>query len=112
MAEMRRVTVRFGESLWNLIEDESNHDGVSAAHWIRDAALARALWERRRRGATNGIEVLQVVREEHRAEDDRRREAWQAIFKYANGELDRLIGKLPPGPREYFREIERQYRRD
>lgn len=105
MPEMRRVTVRFGESLWGLIEDESNRDGVSAAQWLRDAALARALWERGRRGELNGQVVLDAVREEHRAEDERRQEAMLTVLQHARPELEATLAKLPPATAAYFREV-------
>jgi hypothetical protein len=111
VAEMRRVTVRFGESLWSLIEDESNRDGVSAAQWVRDAALARALWERDRRGVHLGQDALAAVRDEHRREDERRAGAWRAIDRLARPELDVLLEQLPDEHRAYFRELQQTYRR-
>lgn len=38
---MHQTTVRFGQDLWQALEREADRLGVSAAHYIRDAALAR-----------------------------------------------------------------------
>jgi hypothetical protein len=39
--QMHQTTVRFGSDLWSALERESARLGVSAAHYIRDATLAR-----------------------------------------------------------------------
>ena len=38
---MRATTVRFGEDLWELLEREAAGQGISAAQFVRDAALLR-----------------------------------------------------------------------
>jgi hypothetical protein len=38
---MRATTVRFDESLWSLLEREARATGVSAAQFVRDAAILR-----------------------------------------------------------------------
>jgi GAF domain-containing protein len=38
---MRATTVRFGEDLWALLEQEAARQGVSAAQFVRDAAILR-----------------------------------------------------------------------
>ena len=38
---MRATTVRFGEDLWALLEREATEQGVSAAQFVRDAAILR-----------------------------------------------------------------------
>src|SRR5687767_9206053 len=35
------TTVRFGEDLWTLLEREATRDGLSAAQYVRDAAVMR-----------------------------------------------------------------------
>lgn len=105
MPEMRRVTVRFGESLWDLIEDESNRDGVSAAQWLRDAALARALWERERRGEHAGTDALAAVRDEHRAEDENLQRVVRDVLARARPELEAILGKIPAESAEYVRDL-------
>jgi GAF domain-containing protein len=47
---MRATTVRFGEALWDLVEREAERDGVSAAQYIRDAAVLRTAYAMGRRG--------------------------------------------------------------
>jgi hypothetical protein len=38
---MRATTVRFSEDLWELLEAEASHQGISAAQFVRDAAMLR-----------------------------------------------------------------------
>lgn len=38
---MRATTVRFGEDLWELLEREAGTQGISAAQFVRDAAIMR-----------------------------------------------------------------------
>ena len=47
---MRATTVRFADSLWNLVEQEAQREGVSAAHFIRDATIMRAAYAMGQRG--------------------------------------------------------------
>jgi len=47
---MRATTVRFAESLWTLVEQEAEREGVSAAQFIRDASVMRAAYAMGRRG--------------------------------------------------------------
>lgn len=105
MPEMRRQTLRFGESLWDLIEDESNRDGVSAAHWIREAALARALWERQRRGEASGPDILAAIIEEHRAENERMMQTVRDVLAHARPQLDEMLAILPPDSANWLRDL-------
>ena len=47
---MRATTVRFSDALWTLVEQEAERDGVSAAQYIRDAAVLRTAYAMGRRG--------------------------------------------------------------
>ena len=47
---MRATTVRFGDALWNLVEREANREGVSAAQYVRDAAILRTAYVMGQRG--------------------------------------------------------------
>lgn len=38
---MKRCTLRFPGSVWELIEGEASRDGISGAQWLRDCALLR-----------------------------------------------------------------------
>jgi hypothetical protein len=38
---MRATTVRFSEDLWSLLEGEASEQGISAAQFVRDAAILR-----------------------------------------------------------------------
>ena len=50
---MRATTVRFADSLWTLVEREAQREGVSAAHFIRDATIMRAAYAMGQRGDTD-----------------------------------------------------------
>ena len=47
---MRATTVRFSDALWTLVEREANREGVSAAQYIRDAAVLRTAYTMGQRG--------------------------------------------------------------
>ena len=47
---MRATTVRFSDALWTLVEEEADREGVSAAQYIRDAAVLRSAYAMGRRG--------------------------------------------------------------
>lgn len=47
---MRATTLRFDDELWAVVETEARHAGVSAAQFLRDAAVMRASLEAQRRG--------------------------------------------------------------
>lgn len=47
---MRETKIRFGARAWDLIQQEARNDGVSASQFVREAALARALYARHLRG--------------------------------------------------------------
>lgn len=88
--------MRFGERLWTLIEDEANIDNVSAAHWIREAALIRAMLERQERGIPNGPEVLAAIREMQVVESDTLVRARREVLEYARDELEAALDKISP----------------
>ena len=48
--KMHQTTVRFGSDLWEALEEEAARLGVSVAHYVRDAALARLAYNAGRRG--------------------------------------------------------------
>jgi hypothetical protein len=41
IGQMHQTTLRFGTDTWQLLEAESERLGISAAQYVRDAALAR-----------------------------------------------------------------------
>jgi hypothetical protein len=47
---MHQTTVRFGSDLWESLEQEAARLGVSVAHYVREAALARLAYNAGRRG--------------------------------------------------------------
>ena len=58
---MRATTVRFNEAVWSLVEQEAERDGVSAAQYIRDAAVLRTAYAMGRRGDADFEEAISRV---------------------------------------------------
>ncbi|MTD46508.1 GAF domain-containing protein [Conexibacter sp. W3-3-2] len=58
---MRATTVRFSDDVWNLVEHEATAQGISAAQFIRDAALLRAAVLIGRRGHGDEMAELEEV---------------------------------------------------
>jgi hypothetical protein len=48
--KMHQTTVRFGPDLWEALENECRHLGVSVAQYIREASLTRLVYAAGRRG--------------------------------------------------------------
>ena len=55
---MRATTIRFSEALWTLVEREATRDGVSAAQFIRDAAILRTAYAMGQRGDAGYEEAI------------------------------------------------------
>lgn len=55
---MHQTTVRFGPDLWEALEVECARLGVSAAQYLREAALARLAYTAGRRGDSDYEEAL------------------------------------------------------
>jgi hypothetical protein len=58
---MRATTVRFTEDLWRLVDHEATSQGISAAQFVRDAALLRAatlIGQRGDEGAVRDVEAV------------------------------------------------------
>jgi GAF domain-containing protein len=68
---MRVTTVRFSDALWALIEREATHEGVSAAQYIRDAAILRTAYTMGQRGDADFEEAISVASGRPRADDGR-----------------------------------------
>lgn len=58
---MHQTTVRFGSDLWEALEAECARLGVSAAQYLREAALARLAYTAGRRGDPLYDEALVAV---------------------------------------------------
>ena len=58
---MRATTVRFSDDLWELLETEASHQGISAAQFVRDAALMRLGILSSRRGDLEAALTLEKV---------------------------------------------------
>jgi hypothetical protein len=48
--KMHQTTVRFGSDLWEALDEECEHLGVSVAQYLREAALARLMYAAGERG--------------------------------------------------------------
>ena len=97
VAEMRRVTIRFGQSLWRVVEEEARRDGVSAAQFVRDGALARVMWQRGHRGEQlerSAAELTRALREEEAAEMSELTLAVQQVLAHAAPELNAVLRAL------------------
>lgn len=58
---MRATTVRFSEDLWELLEAEASHQGISAAQFVRDAAIMRLGILSGRRGDVDAALTLEQL---------------------------------------------------
>ena len=58
---MRATTVRFSDDLWQLVEREATVQGISAAQFVRDAALLRAAALMGARGDEDAVRSVEAV---------------------------------------------------
>jgi hypothetical protein len=58
---MRATTVRFSDDLWQLVDHEATVQGISAAQFVRDAALLRAAALMGARGDADAIRTVEGV---------------------------------------------------
>ncbi|MFL5896005.1 MAG: hypothetical protein ACJ76Z_12945, partial [Thermoleophilaceae bacterium] len=58
--KMHQTTVRFTPDLWEAVETECLRLGVSAAQYLREAALARLLYAAGRRGESEYADALEA----------------------------------------------------
>jgi transcriptional regulator with GAF, ATPase, and Fis domain len=60
---MRATTVRFSEDLWELLEEESTIQGISAAQFVRDATIVRLAFLAGRRGDSESEQSIEAIAE-------------------------------------------------
>jgi GAF domain-containing protein len=60
---MRATTVRFSDDLWQLLDDESTRQGVSAAQFVRDATIVRLAFLAGRRGDAESEQSIETIAE-------------------------------------------------
>jgi GAF domain-containing protein len=60
---MRATTVRFSEDLWQLLDDESTRQGISAAQFVRDATIVRLAFLAGRRGDSEAELSMEAIAE-------------------------------------------------
>ena len=60
---MRATTVRFSEDLWQLLDDESTRQGISAAQFVRDATIVRLAFLAGRRGDSESEHSVEAIAE-------------------------------------------------
>lgn len=59
---MVRKTLRFPESIWELIEQEAARDSISGAMWVRDSVLLRIGFRAGSRGEYRDVqEALEAL---------------------------------------------------
>jgi GAF domain-containing protein len=60
---MRATTVRFSEDLWQVLENESTLQGISAAQFVRDATIVRLAFLAGRRGDSGSEQSIEAIAE-------------------------------------------------
>jgi GAF domain-containing protein len=60
---MRATTVRFSEDLWELLDEESTIQGISAAQFVRDATIVRLAFLAGRRGDSESEQSVEAIAE-------------------------------------------------
>ena len=60
---MRATTVRFSDDLWQLLDDESTRQGISAAQFVRDATIVRLAFLAGRRGDSDAEQSIEAIAE-------------------------------------------------
>lgn len=58
---MRATTVRFSDDLWQLVDREAGAQGISAAQFVRDAALLRAAALMGARGDEDAVRSVEAI---------------------------------------------------
>jgi GAF domain-containing protein len=58
---MRATTVRFSEDLWQLLDEEAVAQGISAAQFVRDAAIVRLAFLAGRRGDADSEQSIAAI---------------------------------------------------
>jgi hypothetical protein len=66
---MHQTTVRFSEELWQALEEECARLGVSAAQYLREAALTRIVYAAGKRGDDEFEFALELAIDERPASD-------------------------------------------
>lgn len=74
---MHQTTVRFGPDLWGALEAECARLGVSAAQFLREAAMARLAYNAGRRGDLEYEQSLTRAGESERLRRERRDLLWK-----------------------------------
>jgi len=85
---LKATTVRMSEDLWNLLEEESARQGISAAHLVRDAVLLRL----GHLSASRGDTAAQMTVEDlaRRSVEERRRDEDNGIRLRDSRRLDAI----------------------
>jgi predicted DNA-binding protein len=67
---MHQTTIRFGRTVWERIQHAAADEGVSAAQYVREAALVRAFLQERNRGEPVADAFEEIAREIGRISSD------------------------------------------
>lgn len=106
MPEMKRLTVRFGLALWSELEQEAEMEAISAAQFIREAALAAVI----RRRALRGEPVDRVAEEvagkmrQDAPELEDLEHVIADVYRNAPAELRSIIQKVDARSQQWIRD--------
>ena len=103
---MRATTVRFSEDLWQLLEDESTRQGISAAQFVRDAAIVRLAFLAGRRGDAESEQSIETIAERASRRQNSRRPDTALLAPERIAELHRTL-LLDSPPEESFDRLTR-----
>jgi GAF domain-containing protein len=103
---MRATTVRFSEDLWQLLDDESTIQGISAAQFVRDATIVRLAFLAGRRGDAEAELSMEAIAERAAR---RRRSERESTAVHAPSRLRELreLRLLDSPPEESFDRLTR-----
>ena len=104
---MRATTVRFSEDLWQLLDDESTRQGVSAAQFVRDAAIVRLAFLAGRRGDSDSEQSIEALAERAARRHHGSRASASAVHAPERLAELRRSGLLDSPPQESFDRLTR-----
>jgi GAF domain-containing protein len=104
---MRATTVRFSEDLWQLLDDESTRQGVSAAQFVRDATIVRLAFLAGRRGDSDSEQSIEALAERAARRHQGSRASASAVHAPERLAELRRSGLLDSPPQESFDRLTR-----
>lgn len=102
---MKRFPMRVGLALWSHIEREAERDGVSAAQFVREAAIAEIARRRALRGEPldqAADEIARAVTEDRNDDEQKLQAVIANIRDVALPEVIQIIRRVEPDTREWI----------